>query len=161
MFVFSLTVFVIFLDILSKYLTVQLLLPLEREIVVIPYLLNFAYVENRGAAFGMLQDKRWIFMTLSIVLLVFLVFFVKYSKIKHPLFLISCSMIMGGGIGNMIDRVFVGYVVDFIKVTFIDFPVFNVADSAVVVGTILLAVYFVIYDFYPSIKKTDGKKIDG
>ena len=137
---------VVLFDLFTKYLTVQILIPVGGEVVVIPKLLNFCYVENTGAAFGILKDHRWIFMTLSILLISFVFIFLIKSRIKHVLFILSTSFILGGGIGNMIDRVFVGYVVDFIKVTFIDFPVFNIADSAVVVGAILLAVYFIFFD---------------
>ena len=143
------------LDLLSKYLTLQLLVPAGGEVTVIPYILNFCYVENTGAAFGMLKNHRWIFMTLSVLLIIGLLFYLKCSGIKHKLFLISLSLIIGGGIGNMIDRVFVGYVVDFIKVTFIDFPVFNIADSAVVVGAVLLVVYFCFFEF--NNRSTDKK----
>lgn len=158
MIVSVITLSVILLDVVSKYLTIQLLLPLGRDVVVIPGILSFAYVENRGAAFGMLADSRWVFMLLSSVLIVALILLIKFSKITHPLFIISVSMILGGGIGNMIDRVFLGYVVDFIKADFIDFPVFNMADSAVVIGTILFAVYLIFYDKQLSVKRTDGKE---
>lgn len=147
---------VVLLDILSKYLTLQLLVPLDREVTVIPYLIDFSYVENTGAAFGILKDHRWIFMSLSFLLIALLVVLIKKAGITHKLFIVSASMILGGGIGNMIDRIFVGHVVDFIKVTFIDFPVFNIADSAVVVGTILLAIYFIFYD--KNLKTTNTDK---
>lgn len=146
MFVIVIALLTVLLDVVSKYLTLQLLIPAGGEVVVIPHLLNFCYVENRGAAFGILKDHRWIFMTVSVILIVLLVVMLKNTNITHKLFLTSVAMILGGGIGNMIDRIFVGYVVDFLKVTFIDFPVFNIADSAVVVGTILLAVYFIFFD---------------
>lgn len=153
------TLAVVLFDIVSKYLVVQLLLPLQQEIVVIPHILSFSYVENKGAAFGILADSRWLFMLMSALLLTVLILLIKFSKINHPLFLISASMILGGGIGNMIDRIFVGYVVDFIKATFIDFPVFNIADCAVVIGTVLFAVYFIFFDKTFTSKKTDGKQI--
>lgn len=146
MLVIVITLSVVLADILSKYLTLQLLVPIGKDVVVIPYLLNFSYVENTGAAFGMLKDHRWIFMTLSVFLIAFLVVLLRTSSINHLLFKVSVSLILGGGIGNMIDRIFVGHVVDFLKVTFIDFPVFNIADSAVVIGTIALAVYFIFFD---------------
>ncbi len=155
MFVGIIVVSVVLLDILTKYLTVQLLLPLGHDVVFIPHVIDFSYVENRGAAFGMFADSRWVFMLLSVVLMFALVMFMKFSKINHPLFLISVAMILGGGAGNMIDRVFLGYVVDFIKTTFIDFPVFNIADCAVVIGTCLLAVYIVFFDKNMN-NKTDG-----
>ncbi len=155
MFTLVIVLAVILLDVLSKYLTVQLLLPLHSEVTLIPHLISFSYVENTGAAFGILKDHRWIFMSLSVVLIAFLVVLIKKAGIEHKLFTVSVSMILGGGIGNMIDRIFVGYVVDFIKFTFIDFPVFNIADSAVVIGTALLMVYFVFFDKTLKTNKTD------
>ncbi len=149
---------VVVLDLLTKYLTVQFLAPLNYDVVIIPRVLSFSYVENKGAAFGILANNRWIFMVLSVILIVAIILVLKYSKISHPLFVFSASMILGGGIGNMLDRIFLGYVVDFIKVTFIDFPVFNIADCSVVVGTILLAVYIIFLDKSLSASKTEGKK---
>ena len=149
---------VVVADVLSKYLVVQLLLPLGRSVTVIPHILDFTYVENRGMAFGLLANNRWIFMVISVILLTVIVLLIKYSQIDHILFLTSMSIILGGGIGNMLDRIFVGYVVDFIEVTFIDFPVFNIADCCVVVGSVLLAIYFIFFDKTFFIKKADGDK---
>ena len=149
---------VLFLDILSKYLSVVYLLPTAGDVVVIPHVLSFSYVQNKGAAWGILSNHRWVFMSLSVLLIIALILLLKYSGVKHKLFLISVAMILGGGIGNMIDRIFLGYVVEFIKGTFINFPVFNIADCGVVVGTILLAVYLFFFDKEFFSKKTDGVK---
>ncbi len=140
------TVSAVLLDIVTKYLVVRLLVPLKNSVTVIPHVLSFTYVENRGAAWGMFADSRWIFMLLSAFLIVFLICFIKFSKIRHPLFTVAASLVLGGGIGNMIDRVFIGSVVDFIKADFVDFPVFNIADSCVVVGVVLMAVYIIFFD---------------
>jgi len=149
---------VLLADILTKYLSVIYLAPAGGDTVVIPHLLSFSYVENKGAAWGILSNHRWVFMLLSVVLIIALILILKFSGVKHKLFLISIALILGGGIGNMIDRVLLGYVVDFIKVTFIDFPVFNIADCAVVIGTVLLAVYLFFFDKEFLNKKTDGKE---
>ena len=137
---------VVLCDILSKYLVVQLLVPLERSVTVIPYVLDFTFVKNKGAAFGMLSDSRWIFMSVSVVFIFVLIYILKQSYSDSKLYIISLSMILGGGIGNMIDRVFIGYVVDFIEITFVDFAVFNIADSCITVGAILFAVYLIFFD---------------
>ena len=113
-------------------------------VVVIPNVLSFSYLENRGAAFGIFSDNRWVFMVFSsiaILVMLYFIFKMKSMKNNHPLLLISLSMLVGGGIGNMIDRIFRGYVIDFFKVLFVDFAVFNVADCFVTVGAIILAVY--------------------
>ena len=137
---------VVLCDILTKYLVINLLVPLERSVTVIPFVLDFTYVENRGAAFGMLSDHRWIFMLVSVVFIALLTYVLVKSRKEHPLFTVSLSLVLGGGIGNMVDRIFLGYVVDFIEVTFVDFAVFNIADSAITVGMICLVVYLVFFD---------------
>lgn len=150
------TLVVILLDVLSKYLVVQILLPLGKDVTVIPYIIDFSYVENRGAAFGMLADNRWVFMLISALMIIALICLLRFSNVKHRLFTVSIAFILGGGMGNMIDRIFIGYVVDFIKVTFVEFAVFNIADSFVVIGAILMAVYLVFYDKELLKSKSDG-----
>ncbi len=100
--------------------------------------LHFTYVENRGAAFGMLTNHRWVFMVISTAAILALFLYILIAKPKSRLEIISLSFIMGGGIGNMIDRIFRGFVVDFIDVTCINFYVFNIADSFVCVGCALM-----------------------
>ena len=96
--------------------------------------LHFTYVENRGAAFGLLSNHRWVFMVISTVSILALFLYIFIAKPKSRLEIVSISFIIGGGIGNMIDRIFRGFVVDFIDVTCIRFYVFNIADSFVCVG---------------------------
>ena len=121
-----------------------------KEIATMPVIedvIHFTYVENRGAAFGMLADHRWIFMVLSIVGIAALFVWMTVDKtISRPMKAIL-AMIIGGGIGNMIDRVMLGYVVDFIDCRFIDFYVFNVADSFVTVGCALFVVLLAIAEY--------------
>ncbi len=97
-------------------------------------ILHFTYVENRGAAFGMLSEHRWVFMVISTVAIALVVVWLFRDKTTGWWFHSAAALIVGGGIGNMIDRVILGYVVDFIDVVCIDFYVFNVADSCVCVG---------------------------
>lgn len=138
------TVLVVGLDQLTKLLTLHYLPSTGDTFEFIPKVLNFTYIENRGAAFGMLADKRWVFILISIVVIVVMIAFIIIKKPKDVLLCTSVSMIVGGGIGNMIDRIFRGYVVDMIDVQFIDFYVFNVADSAVCVGCGLLILYTIL-----------------
>lgn len=105
---------------------------------VIENILHFTYVENRGAAFGMLADHRWIFMLLSTVAIIAILVWLWREKPKSVWMRLAAAFIAGGGVGNMIDRVVRGYVVDFIDVRCIDFYVFNVADSFVCVGCAML-----------------------
>ena len=140
----------VILDQVTKWLAV-INLKGGGSVSVIGEILHFTYVENKGAAFGMMEDSRWVFMVISVIAIGALLFYLIRFKPKSPLALISLSMIAGGGIGNMIDRVWLGYVVDFIYIKIIDFAVFNVADSFVCVGTALLMVYILF--FYKEEKK--------
>ena len=107
---------------------------------VIPGLLEFTYVQNYGAAFGMLQNKTLFFLILTgICILVFIGILFAYKK-HTPLTYAVCVLIIAGGIGNFIDRAAHVYVIDFIHVSFFP-PVFNVADCCAVIGTILLCIY--------------------
>lgn len=132
---------VIAADQLSKILVLEYLRP--DSVTVIPGVLDFTYVENRGAAFGMLADHRWVFILLSVAAIVAIVIYLVWSKPKSALLRFSLALIAGGGIGNMIDRIGRGFVVDFINATFVDFYVFNVADSCVCVGCALLIIWMI------------------
>lgn len=112
-----------------------------REIGSLPLIENvfhFTYVENTGAAFGMLSDKRWVFMVFSSLALVGIAVFAVINRRGNMFTNVSLALIFGGGIGNMIDRIALGYVIDFIDVRAIKFYVFNVADSCVTVGCFML-----------------------
>ena len=132
---------VILVDQVTKALLAAYLPTLpERTLPLIEDVLHLTYVENRGAAFGMLADHRWVFMVLSVVGLAAIVLITLREKPKSAWIRVAVGLVLGGGIANMIDRVRLGYVVDFIDCRFIDFYVFNVADSCVCVGC---AIYFV------------------
>ena len=141
-----LLVLIIFADQLSKWLVVALLQGKE-SVYVIPGVLRFTYVENDGAAFGMLDDHRWVFLVLSTVMIIALIFYIVKYKPSSKWVMTSLILIVGGGIGNMIDRILLGYVIDFID--FCAFPnlwrwVFNIADSAVCVGTFMLSLWLIL-----------------
>ena len=115
------------------------------SVTVLPGVLRWTYIENSGAAFGMLKDHRWVFLVFSVIMIAAVFGYIvwKYPVKKQPvewLELISLSAIVGGGIGNMIDRIMRGSVVDFVDV--ICFPfwkfIFNVADMFVTCGCFLL-----------------------
>ena len=104
-------------------------------------ILGLRYCENTGAAFSSFSGARWFLVILvTVMLIVLLVFSVRY-KHKRPLFLISSVMIMSGGVGNLIDRIRLGYVIDYLDVKLFNFAVFNFADICVVVGAILLLIF--------------------
>jgi len=135
----------VILDQLTKWIVVNSM-ELYESIVLIEKIFSFTYIPNYGAAWGMFSNHRWVFMVItSAALIIMPIILYRYRK-THVLFSLSLSLFIGGAIGNMIDRVFVGYVVDFLEFTFIDFPVFNVADICVVFGAILMIVYAAFFD---------------
>jgi signal peptidase II len=136
----------VILDQISKYLAVMHLKPMG-ECPLLPGILQLRYVENTGAAFGILKGQRWLFILLSTLLIAVLVYIlIRYRNRISRLLGLSLAMIVGGGIGNQIDRLFVGYVVDFFEVLFVDFAVFNVADCFVTVGTALAILSLLLFD---------------
>ena len=138
-----LIVLVVVLDQASKSLCMKFLAPVV-TFPIIKDVLHLTYVENRGAAFGMLADKRWIFMVISTLGIIALFVWMAVSKPKSAWTKIGLSFVIGGGIGNMIDRVALGYVVDMIDCRFINFYVFNVADSFVCIGCAMVIIGLLI-----------------
>lgn len=129
----------VLLDQLTKWLAV-VYLKVTDTVPLIEGVLHLTYVENRGAAFGMLADNRWVFLVVSSVMILVLTPYLYLGLCEGKLASVSVAMIISGGIGNMIDRLALGYVVDFIDVRLINFAVFNGADSFVCVGAALLVV---------------------
>lgn len=115
------------------------------SIPVIEGVFEFSYVENRGAAFGILQDQRWIFIVLTIAVVLAAVWLLFSGRVKSWLVRIPIILALAGGVGNLIDRIWHGYVVDMFYFKLIDFAVFNFADVCVVVGCIwlILSILFV------------------
>lgn len=151
---------VVILDQLTKFLAVRYLLPVG-DYPLIPGVLHLTYVENTGAAFGLMKDSRWIFMTASTVAIIgIFIFLIIYSNKIKPLLGVALSFVVAGGIGNMIDRVSKKYVVDFINFELIDFAVFNAADSFITVGAGLMILYIIIYEGKPQKKDTVTEKND-
>lgn len=112
---------------------------------VIPGIINFRYVENRGMAFGMFQNGTIILSVLTGIFIILMFFIVyKYKAKTTKFFRICFSLIIGGAVGNFIDRVFAGFVVDFIEFDFVNFAVFNFADICVTIGAILLFIYLLL-----------------
>ncbi|WP_308654327.1 signal peptidase II [uncultured Anaerococcus sp.] len=109
-------------------------------------LINLTYLENRGAAFGILQDKRLVFIILTTAIVLYLLYyFVKNIKTSPMILNLSLAMIISGAIGNFYDRLIHGYVVDFLEFSFVKFPVFNVADILVTVGCALMIIYIILH----------------
>ncbi len=144
-----LSVGLVIFDQITKYLVVRFL-PINDSIVLIPDFFSLTHVRNTGAAFGLFANQRWIFLIFTSVVLIAAVTLLCTKKIKSHWGIITLSMIIGGGVGNMIDRIFLGEVVDFFAFNFwgYEFAVFNVADIFVCCGTIALAIYILVtHDF--------------
>ncbi len=131
------------IDQIIKAVVVQNLKPIGTY-VVIEGLLDFTFVENRGAAFGILSNQRWFFIiTTGLLMIAILILLFRYHHHNWITYLAS-GLILGGGLGNMIDRIGLGYVVDYIHVSFFP-PVFNFADMAIVVGTALFVIHVLFF----------------
>ena len=145
--IFSIIVGVIALDQLTKWLAIEFLAD-KPTVFFWENVLHFTYSENTGMAFGLLSDQRWIFMVLSTVAIIGIVIYLIFFKPKNIWLQISLAMIVGGGIGNMIDRIFRTGVVDFIILKPIKFiindAIFNIADTFVCIGAGIMIVYLII-----------------
>ena len=113
----------------------------RQPLVFIPEALELTYLENRGAVWGLMQGWRIVFLVATFVFLCILVwFYAKKRKDMTVLTRVILSLLFAGAIGNLIDRVFLGYVRDMIYFSLINFPVFNVADSAITIAAALLVI---------------------
>ncbi|AXQ78869.1 signal peptidase II [Streptococcus chenjunshii] len=131
--------FLLCLDQLSKYWIVRHLNHGE-TVPFWPGVFSLTYLRNYGAAFSILQNQRWLFAVITVAVLAFALYYLM-SNIKGDLWLLAgLLLIIVGGLGNFIDRIRLGYVVDMINLEFIEFAVFNVADSYLTVGVFLLII---------------------
>lgn len=129
-------------DQLIKGWAIEVLKP-AASIDIIPNVLSLHYHENFGAAWGILQGQRWLLLAVTGVVLAVLLAGLLLGKFQGPLMRTSITLILAGGLGNLLDRAFHpgGFVVDYIYFEPINFPIFNLADICVCIGTALLAVY--------------------
>lgn len=142
----------VIIDQIIKYFVSAYLQPVG-SINVIDNLFSLTYVENRGVAFGMFSGMHWLFIALTSVLLAIIIFYMFKKRPKGRFFYICAALIIGGGIGNLIDRIFNGYVIDYISLSFFP-PVCNFADYCITAGTILLVIYLLFFsDMLDSSKK--------
>ena len=147
-------------DQITKLLVVANI-PLKTSVEVIPNIFRFTYIQNDGAAFGMLDNARWVFMVFSSVAIIGVLAYLFIKKPQDKLLCISLAFVVGGGVGNMIDRFRLGYVIDFLD--FCAFPklwmwTFNIADSFVVVGAGMLMLWMVL-DLIREIKEEKAQKL--
>lgn len=134
----SLTIVLLFIDQLSKII-IRKFLGLLESVTIIPSFLSITHVENNGAAFSILEGKKWLFIILTILVLLGILYYLKNKKIDH-IDTILYSLILSGILGNLIDRMMQGTVTDFIAFTFLktNMPIFNLADAFICIGCISL-----------------------
>ena len=153
---YGIALLIIALDQWTKWLVLKNMELGERISVIDPYL-GWLSHRNRGAAWGMLEGQMWLFAVITVAVIIgILYFFHKHAK-GQPLFQLSLMVLLGGAVGNFIDRMLRGEVVDFVDVLIpvinYDFPIFNVADAALTIGVVLMIIY-IIYD-----EKQQKKKV--
>lgn len=142
-------------DQITKFLTVANI-PLYSGVDVIPGIVGLTYVQNDGAAFSMLEGQQWLFAVVFAVFAAFIVWEFSKKRLPFSTFERFCIVaVFSGGLGNMIDRLRLGYVVDMIETKFMVFPIFNVADIFITCGCIALMVHMIFLnkDFWKEEKK--------
>lgn len=149
------------LDQLSKFWVIHNM-TLGQSIPVLRGVFELHYVRNSGMAWSLFDGggARWFFVVMTLLVFVLVFFAVKKRWLQGKFQLLSVAAIMGGALGNFIDRLLTGEVVDMIRVTFVDFPVFNVADCFVTCGAILLMISILFEDFFRK-KKEEPHDLDG
>lgn len=142
-YIFYIIAFIVLaIDLITKHILTN------KNIVLIPNVLSFKYSENTGAAFSMFSNNTVFLIIVSVILLIGVILYKSLINHKpHLLFTLAYPLIVGGAIGNLLDRIIFGYVRDFISLDIINFAIFNIADSALCIGFILLAFYMVFIDF--------------
>lgn len=150
---FIAAVLIVVIDQLLKLLVVNTIKTGD-SVEILGGLVNFQYVENRGMAFGMLKDCRWVFIIFTVIVVVGVIVYMIKTKPQSKFLLTSLALILGGGVGNLIDRIFLGYVVDYIQLSFFS-PVCNFADYCITIGTVLLIIYIL---FFSTINEKDNSK---
>jgi signal peptidase II len=148
---------IVVLDQLAKYWVIN---GIGNQVIrAIPGLINFVYVKNTGAAFSILSESTGILGIISILFCLGVLAYWYFRRPEHILMKTSLTLLFAGALGNAIDRIFRGYVVDFIETAFIDFPVFNVADIAITCGAVIMAIYIIFFDKDEKDGETDSSNI--
>lgn len=149
----------IFLDLFIKKIVTDRLAPIG-SVTVINNFFEFNYTRNSGAAWGMMGNKSELLSFLVGIVLIAMIVSLFFIKEKNPVWHICIPLIIAGGAANLADRLLNGYVTDYLRVTFIDFPVFNLADCFIVVGCISLIIYL-ICDIISESRANKGKISEG
>lgn len=118
-------------------------IPVGETLPFIPRVLGLNHVHNTGGAWSMLNQHTWLLSIVSAVVILIILLILVLRVVRHPFGVITLTLVLAGAVGNLIDRIRLGYVVDMFQTLFINFPIFNVADICVVCGGIGFCVYFV------------------
>ena len=142
----------VLLDQAVKFLVRANIEPLG-SVPFLPHIMELTFVKNTGAAFSLFSEHTWLLSLISAVVAAAIAVLLVKKVVAHPLGRIPLAMVLAGAVGNLIDRVALGYVTDMFQTTFIDFAVFNVADSCLTVGVVLLVIYVLF--FYDKLHKKE------
>ena len=112
---------------------------------IIPGILSFNYLQNDGAAWNILTGQMWLFYAISVIAIAVCLYFLFNKKYKNALFDVGLALVLGGIIGNFIDRLHLKYVVDMLQLDFINFNIFNIADSAITTGVLIIFIYLIFF----------------
>jgi len=140
---FLISALLVGLDQWSKYLTVQNI-SLGETKELIPGFLSLTHLRNTGAAWSLLEGKMIFFYVITVIVSVVIIYLLIKNYKKSIWYSVGLSFVLAGAIGNFIDRVRLGYVVDMLQTDFMNFPIFNVADSTLVVGVICIFIYLIL-----------------
>ncbi|MGX4632340.1 signal peptidase II [Carnobacterium divergens] len=140
---YLLALVVLIVDQVTKYLVVQNI-ELYQIKAFLPGVLSWMYIQNTGAAWSILEGQMWFFYVITTVVIIGVIYIMqKYAK-ESRLFSMGLALILAGALGNFIDRIRLGYVVDMVRVELFDFPIFNVADMSLSIGVALIIVYVLL-----------------
>ena len=141
MMIILIVVFLI-IDIVSK-LVISNLMNVYDSVIVIKDFFNITYGKNTGAAWSLFAGRTWLLIIVSLIIISFIIFYIFKNKPKNKFDMVGYSLVLGGAIGNFIDRIVYGYVIDFLDFNIFgyDYPIFNIADTFIVVGVIILCIF--------------------
>ena len=138
----SLTLILVIIDrFLKGFMTVYLTESMVKPFI--PGFIQFRYIENTGAAFGIFQNSTVILSVITSVLILILLYVTISKRFSSALINTAITLITAGGIGNLYDRILNGYVVDYLEFTFVDYAIFNFADTLINIGAVMIVIYFI------------------
>ncbi len=156
-------VLIVIIDAVSKFLIESNMVEQE-SIPLLTDVFHITFIKNPGASFGFMDEvgwARWFFIAVTVILIAAIILYTAKTKEKNKLYLTAVTFIIGGGIGNLIDRIIKGEVVDFLHFKAIEFPIFNIADCFVVVGVGLMIIYCIKAEIKEKEMKKNGGDTDG